>query len=65
MKIFINTILFLILGLIMTTFIFLVVDISVAHRDFQRYEDNGDYEKRIEGCIFEYVCNYYNEKLWR
>ena len=42
-----------------------MIDLSVAQRDYQRLKDNGDYEKRVEGCIFDRVCEHYTKELWK
>lgn len=64
MKAFIQTILICLLACCVTMLMFFGIDITVANRDYKKLSNNGDYEQKIEGCIFEYVCNHYNEKLW-
>ena len=65
MKAFIYTVLTCLLACCFVLMFYLMIDISVAQRDYQRLANSGDYEQTIKGCIFDYVCNYYNEKLWR
>lgn len=64
MKAFIQTILICLLACCVTMLMFFGMDITVANRDYIRLSNNSDYEQKIEGCLFDYVCNYYNEKLW-
>lgn len=64
MKTFIQTILLCLLVCCVTMLMFFGMDMTVANRDYIRLSNNGDYEQKIEGCIFEYTCNYYNKKLW-
>lgn len=46
-------------------FVLLGIDMSVANRDYERMVRNGDFEQRVEGCIFEWVCKHYTEQLWK
>lgn len=50
-------------GIIVGFLIALGVDMEVARQDFIKAKENGNYEQRIEGCIFEYVCNRYTKEL--
>ncbi len=45
-------------------FVLLGIDMSVANRDYETMARNGDFEGRVEGCIFDLVCKHYTEQLW-
>lgn len=65
MKYFINGILMLLASICFTLFVLLGIDMSVANRDYEMMVRNGDFERRVEGCIFEWVCKHYTEELWK
>ena len=65
MRNFIYTILVCLLGCLMALLVFFGIDVSVAQRDYIKLSNNGDYEKKVEGCIFDWTCKYYNNKLWK
>lgn len=50
-------------GIIVGFLIALGVDMETARQDYLRAKEQGNYEQRIEGCIFEYVCNRYTKEL--
>jgi SMC interacting uncharacterized protein involved in chromosome segregation len=39
------------------------MDINIAYNDYRRLSDNGDYEKKVEGCMFDWVCEKYTKEL--
>ena len=63
MKIFVNLVLYLLLVATLVMFFALFVDINVAYNDYQRLSENGDYEKKVEGCMFDWVCEKYTREL--
>lgn len=63
MKIFVNLVLYLLLVATLMMFFALIVDINVAYNDYRRLSENGDYEKKVEGCIFDWVCEKYTREL--
>lgn len=63
MKIFVNLVLYLLLVVTMMMFFALFVDINVAYNDYRRLSENGDYEKKVEGCMFDWVCEKYTKEL--
>lgn len=63
MKIFVNLVLYLLLVATLMMFFAMFVDISIAHNDYQRLSERGDYEKKVEGCIFDWVCEKYTREL--
>ena len=65
MKYIINGILMLLASLCFVLFVLLGIDTSVAHRDYERLKYYGDYERKVDGCIFEWVCKHYTEQLWK
>ena len=64
-KILIYTILFGLLGTCMTLLVLLGIDESVAYRDYETLKHNGDYEQKVTGCIFDFVCEKYTKELWK
>ncbi len=65
MKYLINGILMLLASLFLVLFIFLGIDMSLANREYEMLARNGDYEQKVDGCIFEWVCQHYTEELWK
>lgn len=63
MKIFVNLVLYLLLVATLMMFFALFVDINVAYNDYRRLSENGDYEKKVEGCMFDWVCEKYTKEL--
>lgn len=63
MKIFVNLVLYLLLVATLMMFFALFVDINVAYNDYRRLSENGDYEKKVEGCMFDWVCEKYTREL--
>ena len=63
MKIFVNLVLYLLLVATLMMFFALFVDINVAYNDYRRLSENGDYEKKVEGCMFDWVCEKYTKDL--
>lgn len=51
-------------GVIVGFLIALGVDMETARQDYLRAKRNGDYEQRIEGCMFDFVCERYTKELW-
>ena len=51
-------------GVIVGFLIVLGFDMEVARQDYIKAKENGDYEQKIEGCIFYFVCNRYTKELW-
>ena len=51
-------------GVIVGFLIVLGFDMEVARQDYIKAKENGDYEQKIEGCIFHFVCNRYTKELW-
>lgn len=51
-------------GVIVGFLIVLGFDMEVARQDYIKAKENGDYEQKIEGCIFDFVCNRYTKELW-
>ena len=50
-------------GVIVGFLIALGVDMEVARQDYLKAKENGDYEQRIEGCMFDFVCDRYTKEL--
>lgn len=63
MKTFICLILWALLLAIMACMVVYGIDIHVAREDYLRAERNGDYERPITGCIFDFVCDRYTQEL--
>lgn len=63
MKIFVNLVLYLLLVATLMMFFAMFVDINVAYNDYRRLSENGDYEKKVEGCMFDWVCEKYTREL--
>ena len=63
MKIFVNLVLYLLLVATLMMFFAMFVDINVAYNDYRRLSENGDYEKKVEGCMFDWVCEKYTKEL--
>lgn len=63
MRIFVNLVLYLLLVATLMMFFALFVDINVAYNDYRRLSENGDYEKKVEGCMFDWVCEKYTREL--
>ena len=63
MKIFIQSVLILLLTIYLMFIVFLGIDISVAMKDYEKLKQNGDYEQKVEGCIFDWVCEKYTKEL--
>ena len=63
MKKFIYAVLFLLLALCLALILLLGMDMEVARQDLVRLRDKGDYEQKIEGCIFDWVCEHYTKEL--
>lgn len=40
------------------------VDREIARQQYVELADNGDFEKKVEGCIYNFNCNYYTNLLW-
>ena len=40
------------------------LDRELARRDFEKAVHNGDFEKPIVGCLWDYNCEYYTELLY-
>ena len=47
-----------------TLFVLLGIDMSIANRDYEKLIQDGDYEQSVNGCVFDFVCKHYNQKLW-
>lgn len=43
----------------------LAIDTEVARVDYLRAKSQGDYEEKIDGCIFQFVCDHYTKQLWK
>ena len=52
-------------GVIVGFLIVLGVDMEMARQDYLRAKEQGNYEQRIEGCIFDMVCEKYTKELWK
>lgn len=65
MKILINGILWALLTAFMCLTIVYGIDIHVAREDYLRAKRNGEYEKPITGCMFDFVCERYTKELWK
>ena len=40
------------------------LDREIARRDYERSVNNGDFERPIIGCLWDYNCEYYTELLF-
>lgn len=40
------------------------IDREIARRDFQKAVNDGDFEHKIVGCIWDYNCEYYTDMLF-
>ena len=40
------------------------LDREMARRDFEKAVHNGDFEKPIVGCLWDYNCEYYTQMLY-
>ena len=65
MKYLINGVLMMLASLCLVLFVLLGIDMSEANRDYERLVRNGDFEQRVEGCIFDFVCEHYTKELWK
>lgn len=63
MKKIIYAVLFLLLALCLSLIFLLGMDMEVARQDLVRLRDKGDYEQKIEGCLFDWVCEKYTKEL--
>lgn len=63
MKKIIYVVLFLLLALCLALIFLLGMDMEVARQDLVRLRDKGDYEQKVEGCIFDVVCEHYTREL--
>ena len=52
-------------GIIIGTMLVLGWDMETARQDYLRAKEQGNYEQRIEGCIFDMVCDRYTKELWK
>lgn len=50
-------------GIIVGFLIALGVDMETARQDYLRAKEQGNYEQRIEGCMFDFVCERYTKEL--
>lgn len=63
MRYLVQGILLILLTVYLMFIVFLGIDISVAMKDYERLKENGDYEQKVEGCIFDWVCEKYTKEL--
>ena len=63
MKKLIYAVLILLWGAIISCLVILGIDIEVARKDYVKLKENGDYEQKVEGCIFGWVCEKYTREL--
>lgn len=40
------------------------IDREIARRDFQKSVNNGDFEHKIVGCIWDYNCEEFTQMLF-
>ena len=40
------------------------LDREMARRDFEKAVHNGDFERPIVGCLWDYNCEYYTQMLY-
>lgn len=40
------------------------LDREMARRDFEKAVHNGDFERPIIGCLWDYNCEYYTQMLY-
>lgn len=40
------------------------MDREIARRDYVKAVSNGDFERPITGCLWEYNCKYYTDMLF-
>lgn len=40
------------------------IDREMARQQYIELVNNGDFEKKVEGCIYSCNCNYYTDLLW-
>lgn len=64
MKYLINGILMLLASLCLVLFFLLGIDMSVANRDYEKLIRSRECEQSVDGCIFDFVCKHFNQKLW-
>ena len=64
-KIFIYGILYILLASCLTTLVLFGIDIETTRQDYQKAKENGNYEQKIDGCIFNYVCEKYTKELMK
>lgn len=50
-------------GVIVGFLIVLGVDMETARQDYLMAKEKGNYEQRIEGCMFDFVCERYTKEL--
>jgi len=45
--------------------VLLGIDYTVARDSYLKAEKNGNFEQKIDGCIFQWVCDRYTKQLWK
>ena len=65
MRYLIMGILYLLASMLIVLLVLLGIDSSVAYRDYETLKQNGDYEQKVTGCIFDFVCEKYTKELWK
>lgn len=51
-------------GVILATGFMFGVDREMARRDYEKAVRDGDFEKPIVGCMWNYNCEYYTQMLY-
>ena len=65
MRILTYTILCLLFTACMMNLVLLGIDYTVARESYLTAQKNGNYEKKIDGCIYQWVCDRYTKELWK
>lgn len=57
--------LYLLASMLVVLLVLLGIDTTVAYRDYETLKSHGDYEQKVTGCIFDFVCEKYTRELWK
>ena len=65
MRVLTYTILCLLFAACAINLVLVGIDYTIARDNYLRAKKNGDYEQKIEGCIYQWVCDRYTKELWK
>lgn len=65
MRVLIYTILCLLFAACAMNLVLLGIDYTIARDNYLKAQKNGNYEQKIEGCIYQWVCDRYTKELWK